>query len=675
MVQTVENPPCVPTLYETIRLARIVNEVTRQLKRRVQNKKLPDQIRSAIDECTKPQRSHRSRDGNLGPLDEHTVHRDIDKLNIITSVGQLSKAAAEDGLFLSATCTLPEKSAGFTQLEHCENVLCRLRALKKPKLGEQAHSDVLEEKYIANVEHLLLRYIYDLRYQLRKLILLRLVVEVHLWAQQILDQGWFSEWPNGRPPLCSTWPWNIKPSLVVLWGVCWMFVNYDTNNFEGDDQASMPGLDWGLSFSQVTTAQQAQPMDGYPHPSTQHGRDFNLMADSALVSAPQPSDEAITASRHQPPYGFSNMAPVFNPEGIYIHANPNAPPPSPFHGSSSFPYPNNPGIPTPLPRRPPRWPQTSRPSHLHVTRPANYNNTPEIIIRPAQLAQSPTPERNRRLRDPSSPQSAASEYSTDAFMHLPNVFPISSESGDSSPGGILPDPSDSPARTASSPSPLVSPIRNHEPSQRRERTAKKNERGHYFCDHDECASEQITFARKCEWRLVFASLSTRVPTNDIHSKHMDKHERPYSCSEPGCEKLQGFTYPGGLLRHEREVHKKHGGPKEALYCPHSTCKRSSGQGFTRRENFNEHLRRVHKEGGGKRDNSLEGDDNSESHVVVGRKRKRRSVASVRSDSSPVVDDPESLREEVKRLRRENEGMKYRLQRLEESMRPHHPHGC
>ena len=34
---------------------------------------------------------------------------------------------------------------------------------------------------------------------------------------------WFAEWPGGRPPLNSTMPWNIRPSLVVLWGVCWMF--------------------------------------------------------------------------------------------------------------------------------------------------------------------------------------------------------------------------------------------------------------------------------------------------------------------------------------------------------------------------------------------------------------------------------------------------------------------
>lgn len=78
---------------------------------------------------------------------------------------------------------------------------------------------------------------------------------------------------------------------------------------------------------------------------------------------------------------------------------------------------------------------------------------------------------------------------------------------------------------------------------------------------------------------------------------MDKHERPYVCTAIGCEKIQGFTYSGGLLRHEREVHGKHGGPKKKLLCPHVNCKRSSGKGFSRQENLSEHLRRVHTSAG------------------------------------------------------------------------------
>ena len=85
--------------------------------------------------------------------------------------------------------------------------------------------------------------------------------------------------------------------------------------------------------------------------------------------------------------------------------------------------------------------------------------------------------------------------------------------------------------------------------------------------------------------------------NRINSKHMDKHDRPYLCRYPSCAKLQGFTYSGGLLRHEREVHGKHGGPKALLVCPYDACNRHSGKGFTRKENLNEHIRRVHQSKG------------------------------------------------------------------------------
>ena len=73
------------------------------------------------------------------------------------------------------------------------------------------------------------------------------------------------------------------------------------------------------------------------------------------------------------------------------------------------------------------------------------------------------------------------------------------------------------------------------------REVTKGENGRYVCTWIGCTEESRDFGRKCEW-----------------SKHMDKHDRPYKCAADGCEKLPGFTYSGGLLRHEREVHGKHG---------------------------------------------------------------------------------------------------------------------
>jgi hypothetical protein len=172
----------------------------------------------------------------------------------------------------------------------------------------------------------------------------------------------------------------------------------------------------------------------------------------------------------------------------------------------------------------------------------------------------------------------------------------------------------------------------------------------------------------------------------LYSKHMDKHDRPYKCTVKGCEKLQGFTYSGGLLRHEREVHKMHGGTKKSLFCPFADCKRSSGTGFTRKENLAEHIRRVHRRTSMSADmghliisrrESL--DENSiadmrlpsdspfqriveastEEEAQSALKRKRGSDAGMSGDG-----EDNDLRSELKRLRRENEEKDSRLRQLE-----------
>jgi len=81
-----------------------------------------------------------------------------------------------------------------------------------------------DEKYIANLLHLLRRLQHFL-FQILVRRSIKWLDEIHDhwqkrdWAHQgtKLDDDWFSEWPSGRRPLSTTWPWNIRPSLVVLW--------------------------------------------------------------------------------------------------------------------------------------------------------------------------------------------------------------------------------------------------------------------------------------------------------------------------------------------------------------------------------------------------------------------------------------------------------------------------
>ncbi|GES59217.1 C2H2 transcription factor [Aspergillus terreus] len=190
-------------------------------------------------------------------------------------------------------------------------------------------------------------------------------------------------------------------------------------------------------------------------------------------------------------------------------------------------------------------------------------------------------------------------------------------------------------------------------SVRRARDPPKNAAGQIFCDHPECQQAPPVFRRPCEW-----------------NKHMDKHDRPYKCLEPGCDKIQGFTYSGGLLRHQREVHKKNVNAKKPLMCPYADCNRSTGNGFTRQENLKEHLRRrhMHTDNGHASDLSMVPPadlDGTSSLPPPPLKRKRDSME---EDASIEIPEEEEngvdLRNELKRLRREVQEKDRRLEELE-----------
>lgn len=156
---------------------------------------------------------------------------------------------------------------------------------------------------------------------------------------------------------------------------------------------------------------------------------------------------------------------------------------------------------------------------------------------------------------------------------------------------------------------------------------------------------------------------------------MDKHTRPYICEEPGCENLRGFTYLGGLLRHQREVHRRHGGPRAACFCPHQDCKRSTGVGFSRKENLAEHLRRVHRDGAAQASaasQEMEQRPSSQTLPAAGtRKRRRKATAAEESEEeegpSSHSQNSQCLRQEVKKLKRELKEKDERLRRLEEQV--------
>jgi hypothetical protein len=148
----------------------------------------------------------------------------------------LSTLAAHDQLFLSRKADLFVKRLSISELQHLiidvrdlldtlhhQPARPHLSALTSPSDGPAEFA--IEPAYLANLTHLLL----CLQSQLLCQLIHHLVqlVRTHIIECQRTHQrsceDWFFEYPDARHPLSTTWPWAIKPSLAVLWGVCWMF--------------------------------------------------------------------------------------------------------------------------------------------------------------------------------------------------------------------------------------------------------------------------------------------------------------------------------------------------------------------------------------------------------------------------------------------------------------------
>ncbi|KAI4273398.1 MAG: hypothetical protein LQ337_004658 [Flavoplaca oasis] len=159
-----------------------------------------------------------------------------------------SSVATCDHLFLAYNARAVTRFKNVDDLRHIYDLTTMLLARLPSSAGDRSRSGLLpkplfapgspslnQEKFIANLDHILrcLR-----QAALEALIhhgMKALEEDLKQWHQswlcgRQLDRGWFSEWPGGRRPLSTTWPWNIRPSLVVLWGVCWMFYDNSTRS-------------------------------------------------------------------------------------------------------------------------------------------------------------------------------------------------------------------------------------------------------------------------------------------------------------------------------------------------------------------------------------------------------------------------------------------------------------
>lgn len=618
---------------------------------------------------------------------------------------------------------------------------------------------------------------------------------------------WFSDFPGECRPLSTTWPWTIKSSLAILWGVCWMF--YDNEDHEIGNFKDY--YSWDNAQATVDTS----PAQSYPIEdlmltamttttttmSESTGRDATATGRSRLSIS---DFAAATVGRRHSPTFDSAFASGRASDGMHMQAPSEMTAPQAMRtsirqlavlGDATICPQGNvspacheynvdvPGISSLRPQQQP-YPQISVPDSSGSatalnTQAISYNtraytdaNTsgqtlssvqlsphrsqrlpqsqdrrtvPGVISQtyslenglPARVALQPNhypaniygsdfpleyrdnltetshqqsahylfqrhqhqiQHHHRQHRHPNfDPSPTTNLYSPQSWPRNESSFlnvmpdqvaesnpdllsPVSmpeddrATSPDTGPQGGLSPTSGPPA---SIPSVEVSESRQGTRSPRifkREEEPPRNAQHRIVCDVPECSGK--TFDRKCEW-----------------SKHMDKHQRPYKCHRQGCEKLLGFTYSGGLLRHEREVHKLHGGTEKSLYCHHRDCKRHAGSGFTRKENLLEHLRRVHRRSSDETSPTaqLEREDDTSEHGqpstrreqpqpepepappprLVSTKRKWTAFgpATATTDLADSGGESEgsSLRAEIKRLRYEMEEKNRKLQDLEDKV--------
>ena len=166
--------------------------------------------------------------------DANQIPRLLDELDVLAKHGDFSlrSVAAQDRLFLQHDLHLVGTMRSIKELETFLFLTSILLNRLQDRLGSHAvrrDSGLAEEclsgelscdKFLANLQHLLR----SLQHSALEAIIrhYRNTIKAHILHWR-LGEGWFAEWPNSHRPLSTTWPWNIKPSLLVLWGVCWMF--------------------------------------------------------------------------------------------------------------------------------------------------------------------------------------------------------------------------------------------------------------------------------------------------------------------------------------------------------------------------------------------------------------------------------------------------------------------
>ncbi|KAL8749228.1 MAG: hypothetical protein Q9199_007814 [Rusavskia elegans] len=620
-----------PSSYASIRLARFVYHVKERLKCRAQQYlvgrrdvieipqlSLHAQAREDLDRCNDAVHQDQSSEHVAVPkkprlrLEVHSLLERLDEQ--LTDVEpRTSSVATCDHLFLAYNARAVTRFKGIEELRD------RTRSALLPKQSAQASPHLDQEKFIANLDHVLrcLRQaaLEALIYHGMKKLREDVRQWHHYWLRdRALDHGWFSEWPGSRRPLSTTWPWNIRPSLVVLWGVCWMFYDNSTRSVEQLRQQ--------LEDRDVATSIWPQPT---PQPATTTSQQniTTWIAGGNIPSFPDPAWLQTEGGAGARARGASNP--------YYPAISPKAVPDAPFvwpqdQGSYSLPVPlpNSGSDPSYFPLH-----RHSAPSSVPTFGSAQYYWDDPQLYEPRHNHKQPRilspATRGIASGDPFHPyapslQQTFSQGDSPAAAFSPNLRPpmrpmqnypsphsdVSKDETRSSNFSILPSNDVSPNMMFA-----VSPSIASHPSQaspgRRSEEPPRNSSGQITCLHPKCARELPVFGRKCEWTK---------------------------------ENLQ---------EHLRRVHRHTEDVAVDKKASQETNIRLSGEPRRRRRRMTD-------------------EDNDEAEPMLPEPKKRRREDENDNDDTEENRNPkEDLSAQVKRLRRELQEKDERLRKLEETV--------
>lgn len=180
-----------------------------------------------LDDCTALKHVSLS---SLASDDHLLLQQHHYRLSVTQDVASLRHVADVCSLLLTSLSHIPFQDEPPGSIGH---------VTKTRTHSSYALSNLNDEKIIANLEYLLLWYRQcALDAIISHFLALAENAVTYFYQHALMKKSalhdWFSEWPNGQRPLSTTWPWNIKPSLVVLWGVCWMFYAHQDTRPQGD---------------------------------------------------------------------------------------------------------------------------------------------------------------------------------------------------------------------------------------------------------------------------------------------------------------------------------------------------------------------------------------------------------------------------------------------------------